>query len=478
MNPLRSVGSRLALGLFLAVVGALLIVYGILVPSLERRLTNSKLGQLEKISREVAHGLPGDQQGWQIYAGDTSGRYDVRIAVFTLEHRFGRSRVSPVADSQQGEPSADIQEDPLALAAGTSLTVERGTVHRSGTRFAEVAVPLPGRGAVLLLSVSLRDSLGTIHLVQRRLLAGGLIALLAALAFGYAAASLFARRIRRLERAANRIAGGRFDQPVVDSGSDEVGELASAFERMRQRLGELDHARREFIANASHELRTPVFSLGGFLELLDEEELDDETRREFLGTMREQVERLARLATDLLDLSRLDAGQLSVEQEHVELADSVAVLAAEFGPRAQAEGRSLEVVGGEAAVAARADEQRVLQIGRIFVENALVHTPPRATIRLLCAATPDSAVALSVEDDGPGISAEKLPHVFERFYRADGAVASGSGLGLAIARDLAKLMGGRIAVESRPGHTVFMLVLPADRRVRRDEGVFTGNRSK
>ncbi len=476
MNPLRSVRSRLALGLFLAVVGALLIVYGILVPSLERRLTNSKLGRLEKISHAIARGLPGDQQGWQIYAGDTSGRFDVRIAVFTLEHRFGRSRVRPVADSRQAEPSADIQDDPLALAAGTSLAVERGTVHRAGTRFAEVAVPLPNRGAVLLLSASLRDSLGTIHLVQRRLLAGGLIALLAALAFGYAAASLFARRIRRLERAADRIAGGRFDQPVVDAGSDELGELASAFERMRQRLGELDHARREFIANASHELRTPIFSLGGFLELLDEEELDDETRREFLGTMREQVERLARLATDLLDLSRLDAGQLRVEQEHVELADSVAVLAAEFGLRAQAESRSLEV-GSEVAVVARADEQRVLQIGRIFVENALVHTPSGATIRLLCAPALDGEVVLSVEDTGPGISAEKLPHIFERFYRVDGAVASGSGLGLAIARDLAALMGGRIAVESRRGHTVFTLVLPAGHRAPSEKAVFTGNRS-
>ena len=88
---------------------------------------------------------------------------------------------------------------------------------------------------------------------------------------------------------------------------------------MRVRLAQLDHARREFIANASHELRTPLFSLGGFLELLDDEELDEATRREFLESMREQVERLTKLATDLLDLSRLDAGRLRVEHEPVEL---------------------------------------------------------------------------------------------------------------------------------------------------------------
>src|SRR5207244_2143204 len=104
-----------------------------------------------------------------------------------------------------------------------------------------------------------------------------------------------------LETAAERIATGRFDEPIVDRGADEVGQVARAFDRMRQQLAQLEHARREFIANASHELRTPLFSLGGFLELLTDEELDEETRREFLTTMRDQVERLAKLATELLD---------------------------------------------------------------------------------------------------------------------------------------------------------------------------------
>src|SRR5439155_4562305 len=116
----------------------------------------------------------------------------------------------------------------------------------------------------------------------------------------------FARRLRRLEVAAERIAAGRFDEPIHDTGVDEVGQLARAFDRMRERLATLDRARSEFIANASHELRTPLFSLGGFLELLTDEDLDEATRGEFLDTMREQVDRLTKLATDLLDLSRLD----------------------------------------------------------------------------------------------------------------------------------------------------------------------------
>jgi signal transduction histidine kinase len=247
---------------------------------------------------------------------------------------------------------------------------------------------------------------------------------------------------------------------VIDRGGDEVGQLARAFERMRRRLAQLEHARREFIANASHELRTPIFSLGGFLELLANEDLDEPTRREFLGTMQEQVERLQKLATDLLDLSRLDAGQLTVELEPLELPALAEALADEFAAVARSTGHPLEAAGESTPPPALGDEQRVLQIGRVLVENAMRHTPRGTPIRLGAEAEA-GRVALVVEDAGPGIAGEHAEHVFERFYRVEGARASGSGLGLAIARELAALMGGTLELDTRPGRTVFRLLLPA-----------------
>jgi len=269
---------------------------------------------------------------------------------------------------------------------------------------------------------------------------------------------LFARRLRRLESAADRIAAGLFDEPVVDSGLDEVGQLARSFERMRERLAALDHARGEFIANASHELRTPVFSLGGFLELLRDEDLDEETRREFLATMSEQVDRLAKLATELLDLSRADAGRLRIEHEPVDLGEVAEAVVEEFTALALSNGRPLSLAGLDGS-AVLGDEQRVLQIGRALVENALVHTPPGTQVRVRVAQG-----ALEVEDDGPGIPSEHVPHVFDRFYRVEGQRASGSGLGLAIARELASAMGGRLDLESEAGRTVFRLRLPVTER--------------
>jgi signal transduction histidine kinase len=222
----------------------------------------------------------------------------------------------------------------------------------------------------------------------------------------------------------------------------------------------LDHARREFVANASHELRTPLFSLSGFLELLEDEELDEVTRREFLETMASQVRRLTKLAEDLLDLSRLDAGRLHVSSEPLDLSGITAVAVDEFTAVAKSSDHSLELVANGAAPA-RGDEQRVLQIVRILVENALVHTPRGTAVRVFAQADDGKAI-VSVEDEGPGIAEDDRAQLFERFYRGEGTKASGSGLGLAIARELAELMGGEIELVSGSGRTTFTLLLPTD----------------
>jgi signal transduction histidine kinase len=178
-----------------------------------------------------------------------------------------------------------------------------------------------------------------------------------------------------------------------------------------------------------------------------------------MGTMREQVERLTKLATELLDLSRLDAGRLSIEPEPVDLAELAETLAGEFRAVARSSGHELSVAGAE-DVTAFADEQRVRQIGRILVENALLHTPPGTPVRL-GSELRDGRALLTVEDEGPGIPAAHAGQVFDRFYRIEGSKASGSGLGLAIARELAELMGGSVALDGETKHTRFALVLPA-----------------
>ncbi len=461
MNPFRSVGGRLGIALALLVAGALGLADLIVVPTLERNLVDGKVNQLAEAAPRVGRQVENSES---FELDDTlqsaSASSNARIVYFTPIN-FNPPKLS-VYDESPSLPAADVEDDPLALRAFTLDRAVSGTVSSRGQRFAEAAHPLPG-GAVVLLRSSLHDSLRSVALVRRRLLIAGLIALAASLLVGYLAAAVFARRIRRLERAADRIAGGDFGEPVVDGGSDELGQLAAAFERMRLRLAQLEHARREFIANASHELRTPLFSLGGFVELMEEDDVDPATQAEFLAAMREQIDRLTRLATDLLDLSRLDTGRLRVEREPFDLTVLAHTLGSEFHARARSSGHDLQVVAEDEAPAI-GDEGRALQIGRLLLENALVHSPSGTSIRV-GTGWRSGSVALAVEDEGPGIAPEHAPHVFERFYRAEGSVASGSGLGLAIARELAELMGGSVELQSVAERTIFTLVLPRATRL-------------
>jgi len=464
MRSFSGVGARLGLALLVVLAGAMALVYLIVVPSLENRLVDSRLSQLQRAADGLARELPADRFRWPDFLDSASESANARVVVY--DHLGPPTALVIVGDSR-GARSTDVENDRLALRSATGQKAVSGTIIHRGARYAEAASPVPGTDTVLLVSAPLHEAVASVRFVRERLLIAGVVALVVALGLGYLGAVLFARRLRRLETAAERIAAGRFDEPINDEGGDEVGQLARTFDRMRERLSALDHARREFIANASHELRTPVFALGGFLELLTEEELDDETRSEFLVTMREQVDRLAKLATELLDLSRADAGQLAVRREPVDLGDVAETVADEFAAVARTDRRELELVAGNGP-GVLADEQRVLQIARALVENALVHTPPGTRVRVRTAGG-----ELAVEDDGPGIPAEHVPHVFERFYRIDGRLASGSGLGLAIARELARAMDGALELESQPGQTVFTLRLPVDFEARQSEPVMS-----
>ncbi len=466
MNQFRHPRLSVKLGLVvLAIVaGALGIVYAAVVPRLEDRLVANRIEELERSAESVTAAFRNsDSVNYTALAGFFQGNLGARVVVF---EPLSQDTIHTVVDSNQ-VTSQDVANDPIARKALETGQTQTGRIDRNGPR-AEVAVLLDADTAILL-SASLRDTLSSVKLVERTLLIAGIVALLIAWFAGSLAALRLTHRIRRLEVAAGRIAAGDFEQEIVDPVEDEVGELARAFDRMRLRLAHLDRARREFIANASHELRTPLFSLGGFLELMADEDVDPAVRKDFVDEMNGQVERLTRLATDLLDLTRLDAGQLSVGQSEVDIAESARTVCEEFSARAEASEHALSAdVNGPAV--ALADEQRVLQVARILVENATRHTPAGTSV-VVAAGDRDGSVGLSVSDDGPGVPEDDQEHLFERFYRAGGGQASGSGLGLAIASELAERMGGSIQLSSKPGQTVFTLLLP------RADGVFTSKRS-
>jgi two-component system OmpR family sensor kinase len=468
---MNSVRNRLAMLFFVITAAAVGFVYLYVVPQLRSSLTAEKLNRLEEVGVEESGRLAdamrrGDSEAdVRRLVRAVSQRTDARVTVLAVRESPTGPRPEFVVGDSEFERTAILPTYPTAIAAAASGRLSSGVETVAGSRMGETAIPLSLGGRprwVAVLSTPLDEVDDNVALIRRQILIAGMIALGGALAVGWFAARAHARRLGRLEAAAQKVAEGDFSTPIPDEGTDEVGQLASTFNEMQKRLAGLDSARKEFIANASHELRTPIFSLGGFVELLDEEEPDPASRAEFVRTMREQVARLTKLTADLLDLSKLDADAIEIQSERVDLGNIAEGVVGEFAPVAELHGSAIEVRGdGEAMVVA--DEDRVAQIVRILLDNALTHTPEGTSISVI-AQRQDGMTSLIVRDDGPGIDAHARTRVFERFYTGD--QVSGSGLGLAIARELALRMRGELGLASHRGKTEFRLQLPAAPGVR------------
>jgi signal transduction histidine kinase len=334
---------------------------------------------------------------------------------------------------------------------------------RFGGRIALTTVGIClGTVAVVYIYVVAIGGAGSGHgSVKTEIVVGGLIAAALALVIGIYYASLAAGNVRRLQEAARKVADGNFETTIPVASVGQLAPLARTFNEMQRRLAELDSARKQFIANASHELRTPIFSLGGFVELLEEEDPSPAEREEFVRTMRSQIERLTKLTTDLLDLSQLDAGAMVMTAGRVDLGDLAREAAREFGPRAEAHGSRLQLRTAERPVIATADRERVRQIIRILLDNALTHTAEGTEVSMTVNSSSRRRAELIVSDQGEGIPQRVQGRIFERFYTGDSS--GGSGLGLAIATELAQRMDGRITITSSRRFTAFTLELPQAR---------------
>jgi two-component system OmpR family sensor kinase len=473
MTPFRSLRNKIALLFFAITAAAFAVIYFTVVTQPESNLEERRLHDLEVVAKTLKPELEG------LLVGDPSQpkinrkvravaeAADARVTLFTWDE----AAAGPQGDarnllfyprSDSGEQQAFPHNIELLRRAVRTRRSQSGFDTFQGDEIGVVAQPLLFEGVperVALYSRDLEEVEDTVAFIRSRVLLATIPALLIALAGGYLVARQLAKRVRRVEVAAAEVARGRFKDPLPVDSEDELGQLTRTFNEMQAQLRQVDVARKEFIATASHELRTPIFSLGGFVELLQDEDLDDETRREFLDTMSGQVARLQKLSVNLLDLSRLDAGSLELEREPVDLSDLARAVVGEFRPALAEHGTDLAVELPDEGPEARCDRQRVAQIMRILLDNALRHTPEGTDVTVR-ADRINGAAGLTVADTGPGLAEPARSKAFDRFYTGD--ATQGAGLGLAIARELAERMDGRIVLASRPGSTSFRLELPTD----------------
>jgi len=481
---LRSLRNRLAVIFALIIIGAIGTIYLSVTPRLDASLTAQTLDRVRSTSAqrtpEVAKFL---YPARELYPEDeipkTDDDLDDEVEIRDYRERLTRRFAERIGteiiimsapkagpflftDSTPdgGATSRDVQAVTREALAGRPASAVVDTANGRQAIAAEMIDDETVEGTYVAVFVdSLADVQDNVELIRRQVLLSGGIALVIAILAGYLVARALSARVKRLERAARKVAAGDFSQPIRADSDDELGRLAAAFDDMQAQLARLDRARKQFIANASHELRTPIFSLSGFLELLADEDLDEETRRAFLEQIRGQVDRMHRLAVELLDLSRLESGALELRPEPTDVGQLAREVAAEFTPVAARHDSDVTLDLHPDQIELECDPERVAQVLRILLDNALRHTPPGTGVRV-SAARSNGHVRLEVSDRGLGINHQNMPHIFEPFFTSN-EQAQGAGLGLAIARELAERMHGRLTVRSGPGRTTFSLVLPA-----------------
>jgi signal transduction histidine kinase len=465
---LRSLKNKLALVFCGITLIAMAGVWFYIVPQLESNLRAQRRDDLKRVALATVDPLKSAARGNTIHPKHLdelvraiSDTTDGRVTLFDVQRsRRGSKLGNTITDSAATKEINEtvVLADEAALLNRTR--VGYGTVNDQSV--AQVALPIGTRKRaewVALYSRSLDGVTETVDLIRRRLLVAGLLAGLLAIVGAYFVAGMVARRVRRLERASRRVAAGQFVSPLPVTAGDELGQLTAAFNDMQLRLSRVDRARKEFVANASHELRTPLFSLGGFIELLEDQGLDAAARAELLSAMHGQVSRLQKLAVDLLDLSRLDAGSFELEQDRVDLAEVAEMVTREFQPAVRRGDADIQLRMAEGGVEVTCDRERVAQIMRILVDNAIRHTPSGTHVTI-SASRRNGAAKVTVADSGPGLEDGTATQVFDRFFTGD-SQNGGAGLGLAIAKELAERMHGEIRLNTRPGRTAFTLELPA-----------------
>jgi signal transduction histidine kinase len=299
------------------------------------------------------------------------------------------------------------------------------------------------------------------------------IAIVASAAGGLVMLRLLMRRLRAMERLAARVAEGDLGVRVADPSGDEIGRVAEQLDRMTERLAEAraqlestEKQRRQLFADITHELATPLTSIRGTAEtLLDPQvPMSGEERVRYLQGVLEEAERLDRMIRDLFELARLEAGAAPLAREPLDWGALCRHTIERFEPRFTKAG--LRLVWRPSAEEAwiEADGRRIEQVLENLLVNALRYVPSGGTVEIALARTSHGFHRLTVSDDGPGLPAEDLPHLFERFYRgaagrSDTARESGgSGLGLAIAREIVERHGGGVRAEARQPHGLTIVI--------------------
>ena len=436
----------------------------------------SPLERLSAISRTNQRELI---QLWELGAGgealqgllfSTAEQADVRILVVDTNAEDIIFDTAP--DDWIGDRLTGVQQPPSLVLTNVARGSIFGTfIHSNGSRWLVFAEPNVALGRALIFYAQPEPTPAEFfrEFFLQPLIIAGALALLVAVLLAVIISRSVSGPLRTMASAAEAIARGDYDQRVPQRGPEEVRRVAESFNSMAAQVKASQQAQRDFVANVSHDLKTPLTAISGWSQaLLDGAADSPDDRQRAAATIYDEANRMDRMVSELLELARLESGQLQMAARPVDLGQVLADVHRSQLPRARA--RQIDLaLDAPPGMVVMADPDRLVQIFTNLADNALAYTPAGGSVRL-AARQADGWVEGIVADTGPGIPEEELSRVFERFYRLEksrtrGEAGRGSGLGLAIVRELVTAHHGHIRVSSEVGRgSAFVVRLPGASR--------------
>ena len=430
------------------------------------RLTTARLNDIAKPIYVQVIALARGEESWSQVVSNLKEQAQKNNIYILVADKEGNviSQIPPKEDLRQQPIELPAEELPHRVSQptqGTFITPDGKTFLYTAYYIGRLFdYQTPSRLENMVLAVPRGGAIAIVAGLFGPFLQAGLIALAISVVIAIFLARSAYRPVRQVTEAVDRIAQGQYDQEIPEAGPKEIRSLAAHFNEMMIKVKQSQQQLRHFVADVSHQLRTPLTSIQGFAQaMLDGTADDSDTRLKAAQVIDDESKRMIRQVEELLELSRMQSGQLQMAREPVDIKELLLHCQEVFSMRAEEKDILLRTEI-EPLMPVIGDVDRLEQVFSNLLDNALKNSPTKGEVGITGRNSDTGFVEITIADTGPGIPPEQLPYVFERFYQASG-LRTGFGLGLAIAKEIVTAHVGKIEASSSPGEgTKFIVMLP------------------
>ncbi|WP_422485520.1 sensor histidine kinase [Gudongella sp. DL1XJH-153] len=448
---MKKISHKLILGMLMVTILSVGILWLYQTVFLERNYMNSRVEILKRSTEELTELYNTEPDSFVENAEKLFMERNIATEVSSVD---GQILYSSGNTMGRGQASGfrvlrgDYLEELLRSGEATTTTIHQ----RQNTELFTYSMLLEDRETVITTSLPIEPINETINILKRQLLNISLILIVVSILIGTFFSRFFLRPIRKLNQSVNALAAGDMETRVDVETSDEIGELSGNFNKMAEQLSKVDRLRKDLVANVSHELRTPLGLIRGYAEMSKDIHRDDpQSREENLDIIIEESERLGRMVDEMLDMSRIQSGNMDLWQEEIDIMELAQSSVNKYSIMAEDKNIKLSVMGEKESFNVWVDRRRMEQVFHNLLSNAITHTE-NGNIDIVLTEK-KNVLRVDIRDTGSGIPLDQIDHIWDRYYKINNSnrAIGGSGIGLSITKAIFEAHDIKFGVESTPG---------------------------